>query len=413
MSKQGPDRPNYAILTNRFLSSNQWDRALEAAREWLAQDPENARAHVAAGQSLVNLERHNEAEPHLLEALKANPQNDFAWHCLSIVQFHQKRPKAADESIQKAIALNPGGAMHWHHLAWMLYKQGDSKSALKYAEKARELAPRNASILNLLTLCSPKSRNNMPQILEQYQEALALNPENAEVHNNIGVHYLNINNTAAAEVAFRRALFFKPNLKVARKNLFLVLKRRDTVYRTLCAPRDFVFRRFSVMRARPALIIFYVLALPIWVVIFEYLAALFGFWCLFIWPMVKAYEYLTIGDLRAQAGDIGAKRGGFLGYRRWSVQLRMSIFTLLLAAFWGGIAVIVVKTSLLKSENIRISVIAPLMVIGLLALLVFTVRGKLNRGRRPFRFRRKKASVDRFLQKKAGPPKIPGIKPNE
>ena len=409
----GTDRPNYSILTNRFLSSRQWDRALEAAREWLAQEPESSRAHSAAGQSLINLDRHAEAEPHLLEALKANPNSNFAWRCLSIVQFHQKRFRAADESIQKAISLNPGDAMHWYHLAWMLFKQGDSATALKYIEKARELAPRNASVLNLLALCSPKNRANASQILEKYHEALALNPESAEVHNNIGVYYLSIKEPAAAEESFRRALFFKPTMKVARRNLFLVLKRRDKLYRALCAPRDIVFGWFATFRKRPALILLYLLALPIWIVIFEYLAALFGLWFIFVWPMVKAYEYLTIGDLCAQAGDIGAKRGGLFDYRRWPLILRLSLFALLLAFFWGGIAFVVIKSSLLQSKDVGMLVMGPMVFIGLLALLVFKVRAKLKRGHRLFRWRKKNAQIDRLLKQKIRPAKEYGIKPNE
>ncbi|HTV42017.1 MAG TPA: tetratricopeptide repeat protein [Candidatus Sulfotelmatobacter sp.] len=403
MNAPAPDRPNFQILTQRFLSSHQWDRALETAREWLAREPENPRAHRMAGQSLVNLNRYKEAESHLLEALKANPQNDFAWRCLSISQFHQRRFKAADESIQKAISLNPRDAFHWYHLAWMFYRHGDPKSALKYAEKARELAPRNASILNLTALCTPKTRANVAERLEQYHEALALDPENAQVHNNIGVYYLNIKNYAAAEESFRRALSLQPTMKIARSNLFLVLKHRDVLYRVLTAPRDFVLGWFAGVRKRPILIVIYLLALPILIALFEFLVGLFGLWCLIVWPMVKTYEYLTIGDLRAQAGDIGAKRGGIFGYRRWPLHLRMGLFGLLLVGFWGGITLFVIKTSLLNSKNFGEAVLGPIIAIGCVALLVFIVRARLKRGRPLFHWRRKNAHIERLLKQKAGP----------
>lgn len=411
MSKPGPDRPNFAILTNRFLSSSQWDRALETALEWLAQEPVNPRAHLAAGQSLVNLERYHEAESHLLESLKGKPGSGLAWHCLSIVQFNQKRLGAADESAQKAISLNPNNAFHWYHLAWMLYKQGDLPQALKYAEKARQLDPRNASILNMVTLCSPKDRANVSRRLEQYHEALALNPESAEIHNNIGVHHLNFGDPAAAEASFRRALFFKPAMNVARKNLFLVLKRRDKVYRALCAPRDLVLAMF--WRRRHNWRLYLLLVLPVTFFVFQYFVALLGLWCLFVWPMVKAYEYLTIGDLRARAGDIGAKRGGLFNYRRWPSKLRLGLFALLLAVFWGGFTFIVAQSPLLKSQNFHEFIVTPLVVIGFLALLAFIFRARMKRGRRRWRRRKKNAQIEQLLEKKAKPAKEHQIGPDE
>ena len=402
MNTPAPDRPNYRVLISRFLSSRQWDRALEAAMEWLAREPENGRAHLAAAQALVNLKRYNEAEPHLFEALKSNPNSDSAWRFLSIVQFHQKRYKAADESVQKAISLNPRDAFHWYHLAWMLYKQGDAPAGRRYAEKARELAPRNAAVLNLLVLCTPRTHANAGQILEKYHDALELDPQNPQIHNNIGIHYLNVERDyAAAEQCFRRALFFDPTMKVARANLFLALKRRDIVYRVLCAPRDWVFRLFAAVRARRKWILLYVLIVPLWILVFRYVVAVLGLWFLFVWPMVKAYEYLTLGDLRAQAGDIGARRGGIFGYRCWQLKLRLGFFALLLAAFWGGIALLIVKSSLLKPDEFTDSVLAPLVILGLFVLLGFWLRVKLKRGHRLFWRPKRSAQIDRLLKQKS------------
>jgi hypothetical protein len=59
-------------------------------------------------------------------------------------------------------------------------------------------------------------------------------------------------------------------------------------------------------------------------------------WLVLGWPMLKFYEFLVIGDLRKKAGEIGTKRGGFLGYRRWPLGLRLAIFGAGLAGFWIG-----------------------------------------------------------------------------
>jgi tetratricopeptide (TPR) repeat protein len=402
MNTPGPDTPDYRILTSRFISSHQWDRALEAAQEWLAQDPNNTSAHFVAGQSLINLKRYPEAEPHLATVLANKPQHDRAHRMMSILQFYERRYQAADESIHKALSINPRDAYHWYHLAWMLYKQGEGVSARKYVEKARELSPRDAVILNLLVLCTPKTKANSHQILQQYHEALELDPQNPQIHNNIGIYYLNVEkNFPAAEDCFRRALFFDPTLKIARSNLFLVIKRRDKLYWLLSAPRDMVFNFFnSLRRRRTRGILTYVLILIVWLMVFRFVFAILALWALFVWPMLKTYEYLTIGDLRAQAGDIGAKRGGIFGYRRWPLGWRLALFGGLLALFWGSIGFAIYRGINQEPDQYLDIIFSCLIILGVILMMVLWVRGRHKSGRRWFRSRKKTAEIDRLLEGK-------------
>ena len=99
--------PNYRTLIARYTSSGQWERTLETAREWLAVEPENTEAHMAAGEALVILNRHKEAERHMAHVLAAQPDNDTAHRHMSDIHFKAGRFKAADESIRKALALDP------------------------------------------------------------------------------------------------------------------------------------------------------------------------------------------------------------------------------------------------------------------------------------------------------------------
>lgn len=236
----GPNVPNYKILIDRFNSSRQWDRTLETAREWLSVEPENSTAHMAAGQALVYLERHSEAERHMAHVLAAQPDNDIAHRHMSAIQFASGHYKTADESVRKAIALDTANAYHWYHLAWMCYRQGDCASAKKFCAHALELNPREAAFVHLAILCEPVTSVDAEQKLARYHEALELDPENSAIHNNIGAHHLDIiRDYEAAEACFRRALFFDPSDKTARSNLFITLKQRDPIFRALHAPRDF------------------------------------------------------------------------------------------------------------------------------------------------------------------------------
>jgi tetratricopeptide (TPR) repeat protein len=393
MSAGESNAPNYRVLISRFSASGQWDRVLDTAREWIATDPENARAHLAAGQALLNLKRYPEADSFLRRALAGEPQNSVAHRFMSIAHFHGRRFKEADEAIQKAISLSPEDHYNWYHLAWMFYRQGDRLSARKYAERARELDPRDADVVNLLALCAPSEGVDSAQKLRQYEDALELDPENAEVHNNIGAYHLNVTRDfAAAEEYFRRALFFDPAMKTARGNLFLAIKHRDRLYQILCLPRDGLLQGFSLMRkARRKGFLVYLLLLPVWVVAFRFLLAGLILWGLLVWPMVKVYEFLTVGDIRAHAGEVGSRRGGFLGYRRWPVRVRLSIFAACLVSFWAALAGVFFYGRSSAEHEDTADLIGGLLIAGAIMFFVFLGLRRMVRESRAKSLTRKRA----------------------
>jgi Flp pilus assembly protein TadD len=322
------------------MSAGQWDRSLATALEWLSHDPENLSAHRAAAQSLVNLERPEEAGKHLEKVLAGNPNDGFAHRLMAMVYFKAGKFRLADEFIHKAISLNPMDAYHWHQLAHMSYNHGDLETAKKCAARARELNPHDADILNLAILCEPNGPETARQKIQQFKDALALDPENATLYNNMGVQYLNqMKDYATAEECFRQALQFDPASKMFRKNLFLTVKHRDMVYRILCAPKDWLFEVINFFgRIRKRSLLLYIVMIPIWLLVFRFVIGGLILWFALVWPLTKVYEYLTIGDIRARAGEIGVRKGGFLGYRKWSLKVRLSIFAVCLISFWGGLA---------------------------------------------------------------------------
>ena len=319
------------VLISRLAASGQWERLLETGRDWLADEPENGSAHRYVGQALVNLKRHAEAEPHLAKAIAANPADPFSHRLMAIAKFGLKKYREADQAIHQAIELNPNDAMNWYHLAWMCHQQHDAKNAVKWSSKALELDPDNPDILNLHAICG--GALNSPTT---FQSVLAMDPENAPAHNNLGVYYLNEKDSAKAEECFRRALTIDPTLKVARRNLLLVVKRRDRIYQILCAPRDFLFSIRNALLGNGQKRNFgaVLLGFVVWIVAVRFFIFGLALWFGLVWPMVKVYEFLVIGDLRKKAGEIGTTRGGILGYRQWSPRVRIALFGAALVAFW-------------------------------------------------------------------------------
>jgi tetratricopeptide (TPR) repeat protein len=362
------------------MSAGQWDRSLTTAMEWLSKEPENLRAHRAAAQSLVNLEREEEASQHLEKVLAGNPNDGFAHRLMAMVHFKEGKYRLADASVHKAISLCPTDAYHWQQLAYMSYRLGDLATAKKSVARAREFNPHNADILNLAILCEPETAADAK--IQQYQDALALNPENANIHNNMGAQYLDkLKDYARAEECFRRALFFNPASKVFRKNLFVTMKHRDLVYRVLCTPKDWQFQVIRFFeRIRKQNLLLYILMIPLWLLAFRFVLGGLALWFALVWPLTKVYEFLTIGDIRARAGELGVRRGGFLGYRQWPLKIRLSLFAVFLISFWGGVALFCLGKNSQVGKERGGTILAILMVFGVSAVLVYWLKLKMKKG---------------------------------
>jgi tetratricopeptide (TPR) repeat protein len=368
------------ILVARLAASGQWERVLATSREWLAEEPEAIQAHRYAAQACVNLLRYDEAGVHLRQVLASAPNDAFVHRLASVARFHLGRFKEADESIQRAISLNPEDSHNWYHLAHMCYKQGDIAAARGWIAKARELAPNDPDVLNLHAICceDAAARANL------LRETLALDPANAFAHNNLGSYYLDHEKDyARAENCFRQALTIDPGLAVARRNLFSTIKHRDNVYRMMCAPRDMLLQVRSALwggegKRNP---VGALVGVVLWILLFRFVLGGLVLWFGLVWPMLKVYEFLVVGDLRAKAGEVGARRGGVLGYRNWPLQLRLGLFGLLLASFWFGLWILVFGgQSWGGPSDATLDTLLPLFwVCGLLAVIAFVGRKTLKR----------------------------------
>lgn len=331
---------DHEMLIVRLTESRQWDRLLQAARDWLGDDAEAYAAQFAAGNALIQLDRPKEALPHLEQVIVHQPSHVCTHRLLATAHFDLGNHQQADRSILEAIRLGPNDFSNWYELARMCHLQHDTPNALKWATRALELAPNDPDVVNLYAVCG----GQLGAMGNSTEAVLAIDPEHALAHNNLGTNHLNAGDYRKAEECFRRALAIDPMLRIARENLLHAVKHRDTVYRVLCAPRDFprwITRKALGKKGQKRNIAVFAVGIVLWILVARFVLVASVLWLVLGWPMLKFYEFLVIGDLRKKAGEIGTKRGGFLGYRRWPLGLRLAIFGAGLAGFWIGAYVLI------------------------------------------------------------------------
>jgi len=115
--------------------------------------------------------------------------------------------------------------------------------------------------------------------------------------------------------------------------------------------------------------------------------------------MTKVYEFLTIGDIRARAGEIGSRRGGFLGYRKWSVRVRAAIFAGCLMGFWASVARLFFYGRSSKEGQETVNLITGILVgVALLSFVFLRLFAMVKRNRGKSLARRRAKRMDGILK---------------
>ena len=156
------------------------DEAMEHYREVVNLDPLRATAHSNLGVALVELGRAQEGLGPLEESLRINPQDAHAHSGLGAILLDQGRVDEALEHLEASLRIRPQNAQTHYNLGVALVEQGWVEAAIEHFDKALEIDPELVD-----------ARKNLVFVLDQavqgYRRALQSTPQNAEMHNNLGV----------------------------------------------------------------------------------------------------------------------------------------------------------------------------------------------------------------------------------
>lgn len=152
------------------------------------------------------------------KALTADPGNPDALHLLGMVALQQGRAREAADLIAKAIARhNRNASYHFHH-ALALQTLQDLDGAVAGYKKALALDPDNPDIYN--NMGNALAAQGKPEDARSiFLRLLALQPSHAIGHNNLGAVLRDMGRLDEAEASFRKAIAIQPDLTSALTNL--------------------------------------------------------------------------------------------------------------------------------------------------------------------------------------------------
>lgn len=195
--------------------------AIQAFKEAINSDPENAANYIALARLQVFAGQYDEAIENTQNALLKNADNPMAHAVQAWALGFQEKYGEAERVVLKALDLDPNNALAHAYYAEILINQGDYNlydKAIEESKKARDLDPsalethRARGIVLLNT-------QNVEESVEEFQAALAINKNIADLYLNLGVAYKLLENYDLAQEALLASYALNPNDTVALTEL--------------------------------------------------------------------------------------------------------------------------------------------------------------------------------------------------
>jgi tetratricopeptide (TPR) repeat protein len=146
-------------------------------------------AHYNAGQSLIRLNRLEEAEKEFRQELLLNPSDELSKYHLAYVLLERKQQTAeALALLREAVAAHPDYADARYQLGKALIEQGDVNGAIEHLEIAARADPTKDYIHYQLSIAYRRASRiaDADRELQLYREMKASN-RNRELPNGMGV----------------------------------------------------------------------------------------------------------------------------------------------------------------------------------------------------------------------------------
>ena len=200
------------------LTAGRYAAAEAMARATVAASPEDAFAWKVLGESLVRLERPEEAASCLAQALRRAPQDPEAAAALGNVLLAAGRLAEAVPLYRRALAAKPDFPEVHNNLGTALQRLGRLHEAVQHFLRALAVKPDFPEASNNLGNAY-QAIGSLDEAVKYYRRALALRPDYVEAHSNLGNALQDLDRPGEAVEHYRQALAGRPDAPEVHNNL--------------------------------------------------------------------------------------------------------------------------------------------------------------------------------------------------
>ena len=189
--------------------------ALAAVEQALVLDPDKAPYHFLRGAIFDTLGNMSEAIAGYENSIRLDPALSQAYLSLGISYLRGEEFDKSARALGSFLEMNPDDPNALYYLAGALGEQDQTTEALGVLERLLRSESDHAGGWLLRARLEAKQRDAIALALESYQKALALDPENARAHYELGMLLEKRGQPEEAMTAFRRASELSPEMSEA------------------------------------------------------------------------------------------------------------------------------------------------------------------------------------------------------
>lgn len=186
-------------------------------------DANNHRVWTDLGKLYRNMAEYEKAEAALEQSVKLEPNDPETYSFgFGYLYLEQERFQEAQEAFQYSLALDPNYELALTGLGDVLSRTGNHEEAITYYEQALAINSESEALYSLGM--AQRELGVYQASLDTFQLYLDTKNERAEVYFQIGITHERMNNSDAAQAAFKKAYDLNPDRDLFRD----ALKRYDT-----------------------------------------------------------------------------------------------------------------------------------------------------------------------------------------
>lgn len=225
---------DYQLLhrAQSLMDIQRYDQALEVLQAALATNPENERAHLLLLFCLTHLGKTHRAIEQGRELLGRFPNAPVLYQLLAANLADAQQLDEAQSMAEQGLEVAPGDVELLAVLGRIALSQKDWGKALYHSQDILEQVPDHLQGLNI-RLTALNKLGHKDELRASLKDTLAADPNNPYTHNNIGWTELEAGHPHQAKAHFAEALRLQPNLEGARVGLLESLKAKNIFYRAL------------------------------------------------------------------------------------------------------------------------------------------------------------------------------------
>jgi tetratricopeptide (TPR) repeat protein len=192
---------------NEFVRNQDWQGLLRYSQAWTRAEPNTPMAWFYLGATLDRqFKQPEQAAPALEKAVAMQHVWPQAWNALGFVYIELKRPDDSSKAFSNAAQQAPNNPHYWGNLAAALSFQNKLSATLDALEHQRRALGSSTSFIEWYNLGNGFfAMGDDDNAKAAYQRTIQLNPNYADVWNNLGALEAGSGNTQAALNDYQRA----------------------------------------------------------------------------------------------------------------------------------------------------------------------------------------------------------------